>query len=119
MEATDGDAPSATCASWISRRGSPAPYATKLLADAGALVTKVEPPGGDYTRRLGPFPGDVPDPEQSGLYLHLNTSKRSVTLDVSVTSGQVVLKKLLANADVFVCGEKASTLKAWGCPTTT
>jgi crotonobetainyl-CoA:carnitine CoA-transferase CaiB-like acyl-CoA transferase len=90
------------------------PYATKLLADAGALVTKVEPPGGDYSRRLGPFPGDVPDPEKSGLYLHLNTSKRSVTLDVSVTSGQVVLKKMLANADVFVCGEKASTLKAWG-----
>ena len=48
----------------------------------------------------------MPDPEKSGLYLHLNTSKRSVTLDVSVPSGQVVLKKLLANADVFVAGEK-------------
>jgi crotonobetainyl-CoA:carnitine CoA-transferase CaiB-like acyl-CoA transferase len=95
-------------------QGIAGPYATKLLADAGALVTKVEPPAGDYSRRLGPFPGDLPDPEKSGLYLHLNTSKRSVTLDVSVTSGQVVLKKMLANADVFVCGEKASTLKAWG-----
>ena len=95
-------------------QGIAGPYATKLLADSGALVTKVEPPGGDYSRRLGPFPGDLPDPEKSGLYLHLNTSKRSVTLDVSVTSGQVVLKKMLANADVFVCGEKASTLQAWG-----
>jgi crotonobetainyl-CoA:carnitine CoA-transferase CaiB-like acyl-CoA transferase len=95
-------------------QGIAGPYATKLLADAGALVTKVEPPAGDYSRRLGPFPGDMPDPEKSGLYLHLNTSKRSVTLDVSVTSGQVVLKKMLANADVFVCGERASTLKAWG-----
>ncbi len=95
-------------------QGIAGPYATKLLADSGALVTKVEPPGGDYSRRLGPFPGDMPDPEKSGLYLHLNTSKRSVTLDVSVTSGQVVLKKMLANADVFVCGEKASTLQAWG-----
>jgi crotonobetainyl-CoA:carnitine CoA-transferase CaiB-like acyl-CoA transferase len=95
-------------------QGIAGPYATKLLADAGALVTKIEPPAGDYSRRLGPFPGDLPDPEKSGLYLHLNTSKRSVTLDVSVTSGQVVLKKMLANADVFVCGEKASTLKAWG-----
>ena len=94
-------------------QGIAGPYATKLLADSGALVTKVEPPAGDYSRRLGPFPGDMPDPEKSGLYLHLNTSKRSVTLDVSVMSGQVVLKKMLANADVFVCGEKASTLQAW------
>jgi crotonobetainyl-CoA:carnitine CoA-transferase CaiB-like acyl-CoA transferase len=95
-------------------QGIAGPYATKLLADSGALVTKVEPPAGDYTRRLGPFPGDQPDPEKSGLYLHLNTSKRSITLDVSVPSGQVVLKKLLAHADVFVCGEKTSTLEAWG-----
>lgn len=95
-------------------QGIAGPYATKLLADAGASVLKVEPPPGDYTRRLGPFPGDRPDPEASGLYLHLNTSKRSMTLDVSVPSGQVVLKKLLANADVFVCGERTSTLRTWG-----
>ncbi len=95
-------------------QGIAGPYATRLLADAGADVIKVEPPGGDYSRRLGPFPGDIPDAEQSGLYLHLNTSKRSITLDVSVPSGQVVLRKLLAKADVFVCGEKTSTLRAWG-----
>jgi crotonobetainyl-CoA:carnitine CoA-transferase CaiB-like acyl-CoA transferase len=94
-------------------QGIAGPYATKLLADAGALVTKIEPPGGDYSRRLGPFPNDEPDPAKSGLYLHLNTSKRSMTLDVSVMSGQVVLRKLLANADVFVCGERTSTLRAW------
>ena len=95
-------------------QGIAGPYATKLLADSGAAVTKVEPPAGDYSRRLGPFPNDVPDSEKSGLYLHLNTSKRSITLDVSVASGQVVLKKLLANADVFVCGEKTSALRSWG-----
>lgn len=95
-------------------QGIAGPYATKLLADSGASVTKVEPPGGDYSRRLGPFPNDVPDPERSGLYLHLNTSKRSVTLDVSVTSGQVVLKRMLATTDVFVCGERNSTLASWG-----
>ena len=94
-------------------QGIAGPYATKLLADSGASVLKIEPPGGDYTRRLGPFPNDVPDPERSGLYLHLNTSKRSMTLDVSVPSGRVVLKKLLAKADVFVCAEKTSTLQAW------
>jgi crotonobetainyl-CoA:carnitine CoA-transferase CaiB-like acyl-CoA transferase len=95
-------------------QGIAGPYATKLLAASGALVTKIEPPAGDYSRGLGPFPNDVPDPEHSGLYLHLNTGKRSLTLDVSVTSGQVVLKKLLANADVFVCGERTSTLQSWG-----
>ncbi len=94
--------------------GIAGPYATKLLADAGASVTKVEPPGGDFARRLGPFPGHTPDPERSGLFLLLNTSKRSVTLDVSVASGQVVLKKMLANADVFVTSERPSTLRAWG-----
>ncbi len=95
-------------------QGIAGPYATKLLADSGAAVTKIEPPGGDYSRRFGPFPGDLPDSERSGLFLHLNTGKRSVTLDVSVVSGQVILKKLLANADVFVAGERASTLQAWG-----
>jgi crotonobetainyl-CoA:carnitine CoA-transferase CaiB-like acyl-CoA transferase len=95
-------------------QGIAGPYATKLLADSGALVTKVEPPGGDYTRRLGPFPNDVPDPEQSGLFLHLNTSKRGITLDISVPTGQVILKKLLASADVFVASERTSTLASWG-----
>jgi crotonobetainyl-CoA:carnitine CoA-transferase CaiB-like acyl-CoA transferase len=95
-------------------QGIAGPYATKLLADSGADVLKVEPPQGDYSRRLGPFPGDKPDAEASGLYLHLNTSKRGMTLDVSVPSGQVVLKKLLARGDVFVCGEKTSTLRSWG-----
>ncbi len=77
-------------------QGIAGPYATKLLADAGATVIKVEPPGGDYSRRLGPFPGGVPDPERSGMYLHLNTSKRSVTLDVATGAGRGVLKRLLA-----------------------
>src|SRR3990170_4458881 len=78
-------------------------YCTKLLADYGADVIKVEPPGeGDPARRLGPFPEDLPHPEKSGLFLHLNTNKRSVTLDVATTSGVVILKKLLAGADVLV-----------------
>jgi crotonobetainyl-CoA:carnitine CoA-transferase CaiB-like acyl-CoA transferase len=95
-------------------QGIAGPYATKLLADSGALVTKVEPPEGDYSRRLGPFPDDVPDPERSGLYLHLNTSKRSVTLDLTSPQGPDVLRRLLANADVFVTGERTSVLKSIG-----
>ena len=60
--------------------GIAGPYCTKLLADFGADVIKVERPGsGDYARAEGPFPQDVPHPEKSGLFLHLNTNKRSVT----------------------------------------
>jgi crotonobetainyl-CoA:carnitine CoA-transferase CaiB-like acyl-CoA transferase len=83
-------------------QGIAGPYCGKLCADLGAEVIKVEPPEGDRSRRLGPFPEDNPHAEKSGLFLHLNTGKKSVTLDVDVTSGQVVLKKLLENADVIV-----------------
>jgi crotonobetainyl-CoA:carnitine CoA-transferase CaiB-like acyl-CoA transferase len=83
-------------------QGIAGPYCTRLLADLGAEVIKVEPPEGDYARRLGPFPGDVPDPDKAGLFIHLNGNKKSVTLDSSTKSGQVVLRKLLAKADVLV-----------------
>ncbi|MEX2159174.1 MAG: CoA transferase [Dehalococcoidia bacterium] len=86
-------------------QGIAGPYCGKLFADLGAEVIKVEPLDGDLSRRLGPFPDDEPDPETSGLYLHLNTGKKSVTLDVAVTSGQVVLKKLLEKADVLIAGK--------------
>ena len=57
------------------------PYCTKLLADYGADVIKIERPGaGDPARRMGPFFGDDPDPEKSGPFLHLNTNKRGITL---------------------------------------
>ena len=78
-------------------QGIAGPYCGKLFADLGARVIKIEPAAGDRSRRYGPFPNDEPDPEKSGLYLHLNTGKKSLTLDTSVTSGQVILKKLLAN----------------------
>jgi crotonobetainyl-CoA:carnitine CoA-transferase CaiB-like acyl-CoA transferase len=59
-----------------------APYCGKMLADLGAHVVKLEAPGeGDPARRRGPFPDDSPHPERSALFLYLNTSKRSITLD--------------------------------------
>ena len=60
--------------------GVAGPYCGRLLAGLGADVLKIEPPGGDWTRREGPFPGDVPHPEKSGLFLHLNTGKRSAVM---------------------------------------
>jgi len=80
-----------------------APYCTKLLADLGAEVIKVEKPGvGDEARKHGPFPNDVPHPERSGLFLSLNTNKLGITLNLDTATGRDILKRLLKDADVFV-----------------
>ena len=79
------------------------PYCTKLLADFGADVVKVERPGGgDPARRMGPFLRDEPHPDKSLLFLYLNTSKRSVTLDLRSDTGRRILKELVARADALV-----------------
>jgi crotonobetainyl-CoA:carnitine CoA-transferase CaiB-like acyl-CoA transferase len=79
------------------------PYCTKLLADYGARVIKIEPPPcGDPCRRLGPFPGDTPHPEKSGLFLHLNTNKESVTLNLKTLHGRQLFFQLVAQADIVV-----------------
>jgi crotonobetainyl-CoA:carnitine CoA-transferase CaiB-like acyl-CoA transferase len=79
------------------------PYCTKLLADYGARVIKIERPGsGDPCRRLGPFPDAEPHPEKSGLFLHLNTNKESVTLNLKTLRGRQILFQLIARADIVV-----------------
>jgi crotonobetainyl-CoA:carnitine CoA-transferase CaiB-like acyl-CoA transferase len=78
------------------------PYATKLLADYGADVVKVEPLDGDPARRTGPFPEDIPNIEASGLFLHLNTNKRSVTLDLETEEGRALLLDLIPRFDIVV-----------------
>ncbi len=77
-------------------------YCTKLLADLGADVIKVEPPGGDPVRNLPPFYHDEVDPQKSLYWLNLNTSKRSVTLNIEDPEGRKLLEKLVARADVVV-----------------
>ncbi len=78
------------------------PYATKLLADFGADVLKIERPGGDPARRLPPFFHDDPHPERSLPFLYLNTNKRSVTLNLKSEEGRSILMDLLADADALV-----------------
>lgn len=79
------------------------PYCTKLLADLGAEVIKVEEPGkGDEARAYGPFSGDVPHPERGGLFLYLNCNKLGITLNVKTSTGHEILQRLLREADVFV-----------------
>ncbi|TMB99826.1 MAG: CoA transferase [Chloroflexi bacterium] len=79
-----------------------ASYASKLMADLGADIIKVESPAGDPARTLGPFPGGKADPEASGTFLYLNSNKQGVTLALDKPKGRAVLDRLLADADVFI-----------------
>ena len=91
------------------------PYCTKLLADYGADVIKVErPDGGDGARRLGPFPDGEPHLERSGLFLHLNTNKRSVTLDLKSGAGQRIARELASDCDVVVENFRPGTMERFG-----
>ena len=95
--------------------GIAGPYCTKLLAAYGADVIKVERPGtGDFARTLGPFPGDVSHLEKSGFFLHLNTNKRSVVLDLKTPQGVEVVKELVRDADVLVESFKPGVMERLG-----
>lgn len=79
------------------------PYCTKLLADFGAEVIKVERPGqGDRTRAIGPFSQDDANPEKSGLFHYLNTNKKSITLNLESKSGAKIFQELVKGADIVV-----------------
>src|SRR5690606_11428824 len=82
--------------------GVAGPFATKLMADFGARVIKVEPPGGDPSRRDGPFPNDVEDSEASGRFLFLNTNKESIVLDLDSEADRAVVARLVAQADAVL-----------------
>ena len=77
-------------------------YAGKLLADLGADVIKVEPPGGDPARRRAPFPEDAPQRERSGLHLFLDTNKRSLTLNAESAAGRRLYRALARHAGMVI-----------------
>ncbi|MBM4259573.1 MAG: CoA transferase [Deltaproteobacteria bacterium] len=89
-----------------------AAYATKLMADLGADVIKVEEPTGDIARQRGPFPGNVVDPEKSGLFLSLNTNKRSVTLDLRRDTEKLL--HLVSQADIVVHNYTPAEMAEYG-----
>ena len=91
------------------------PFCTKLLADYGADVIKIEnPDGGDIARRKGPFPGDIPHPEKSGTFLYLNTNKRGMTLNLETNTGRNILKELVKDADILVENFEPKKMQEWG-----
>jgi crotonobetainyl-CoA:carnitine CoA-transferase CaiB-like acyl-CoA transferase len=91
-----------------------AAYAGKLMADLGAEVLKVEEPGGDRARQRGPYPGNIPHPEKSGLFLYLNTNKRGVTLDLETAKGRELFQRLVKDADVVVHNYHPTQLSSLG-----
>jgi crotonobetainyl-CoA:carnitine CoA-transferase CaiB-like acyl-CoA transferase len=95
-------------------QGVSAPFCAKLFADYGADVIKVELPEGDIARRWGPFPGDQPHPEKSGLFFFLNTNKRGITLDVHSRDGRDKLVQLLERADVLIENYEPRQMREWG-----
>ena len=74
----------------------------KLLGDLGVDVIKVERPGGDPARKIGPFYHDEVDPEKSLFWFAFNTSKRGITLDIETAAGQETFKKLVETADFVI-----------------
>ena len=77
-------------------------FCGKLLGDHGADVIKIEPPGGDGVRRIGPFVDGVPHPDRSLAFWHYNTSKRGITLDLEHAEGARLFRRLAASADVIL-----------------
>jgi len=77
-------------------------FCGKLLGDFGADVIKIEPPGGEPCRHVGPFLDDIPDPERSLSFWHYNTSKRGITLNLATADGRALFRRLAAGADVIL-----------------
>lgn len=78
------------------------PYAGKLIADLGADVTKVEQPAGDPARRLAPFVEADEGSHLSSVFLQVNTSKKSVVLDVNTVPGQRIFLRMVERADLLI-----------------
>jgi crotonobetainyl-CoA:carnitine CoA-transferase CaiB-like acyl-CoA transferase len=77
-------------------------FCGKLLGDLGADVVKIEPPGGERNRHIGPFLDDIPHPERSLSFWYYNTSKRGITLDLQTADGRELFARLAGASDVIL-----------------
>jgi crotonobetainyl-CoA:carnitine CoA-transferase CaiB-like acyl-CoA transferase len=86
------------------------PYATQIMADMGADVIKIEPPGGDDTRYIsvGPVHG------MGGVFVNVNRGKRSIVLDLRSEEGKAALRRLIEGADVFIHAMRAKAIARLG-----
>lgn len=98
----------------IDLAGREGAYCGRMLADLGADVVKLEPPGGDPVRSLPPFVADRPDPDGSVWWLALNANKRGVVCDLSSSEGRELLRRLVLRADVLIESFPPGHLEALG-----
>ena len=94
--------------------GAEGEYCGKLLADFGAEVIKVEPPGGSPSRREPPFMDDRPGPDRSLPFLYFNANKKSITADLRTEEGRERVRCLGAGVDVLLESGAPGTLAALG-----
>ena len=86
------------------------PWACQILGDLGADVVKVEPPGGDSNRQVGPRRS----PDMGALFLNCNRNKRSVVLDLKHADGRAAALRLARRADVLVHNFRPGALARLG-----
>ena len=107
----------------VELAGERGAYCGKLLADLGADVIKIEPPGGCATRNLAPPAGgdSASQATPSLFFLYMNTNKRSLALDLEHSEGRALFDRLLATADVLIESvgpDSRGRLALAGCPLT-
>jgi CoA:oxalate CoA-transferase len=92
------------------------PYCTMVLADLGADVVKVEPPGGDQARRNGPFvpAKDAGGQEYGTYFMSINRGKRSIVIDLKQSEGHALLLDLVRDADVLIENFRPGTMENLG-----
>ncbi len=86
------------------------PYASQILGDYGADVIKVEPPGGDNVRGIGPSRS----PGMGAPFMNVNRNKRSIVLDLKHSSGREALLRLAATADVLLYNVRPQAMARLG-----
>ncbi len=93
------------------------PYASMMLADQGARVIKIEPPGGEDARRVGPYLEGALPPEKGGYgayFASINRNKESVVIDLKQAAGKDVLRRLAAKADVVIDNYRGGVMERLG-----
>ena len=118
IQVPDTDNPSALGHIQVIELGDiPASYTTRALADLGANVIKIEPPGGDPNRWLPPFAGNVEHPERSLTFINANTNKRSIVLDLTNSeTDRKIFSQLLASSNLFIEATPLGYLEDLGFP---
>ena len=89
----------------IDLAGLAGAYATRLFAEEGHEVIRIESPGGDSLRRLPPFLGEKQDVEHGAYHQFLNAGKKSLALNLDAPAGQKILLELLSQSDALVADD--------------